>query len=144
MQIPDWQIYIVIALVFLTVEAFASTFFLFPLGIAALGAAAVAPFSSFTVEMLVFSVLTVIGFYISLKYLRPKFKTKRFLTGSDALVGVVTPALEEIKTGGQGYVKVYADQWNALPLPEDQVIAKGQNVRIEKVVGNKVFVSKAN
>lgn len=144
MQIPNWQIYIVIALVFLTLEAFASTFFLFPLGVAALGTAAVAPFADFTVEMLVFSVITVIGFYISVKFIRPKFKTKRFLTGSDSLVGVITPALEEIKAGGQGYVKVYADQWNALPLPEGEIIAKGQNVRIEKVVGNKVFVSKVN
>lgn len=143
MNISDWQVYIILAIALISLEAFLPTFFFFPLGFAALGTALAAPFVGFDIELLVFACLSLVFFIISVKYLRPQFKTKRFLTGADALVGVTAQAQEDIDEQNQkGFVKVYADQWTAMPSQSGQFIPKGSMVRIERVSGNKVYVSR--
>lgn len=139
----SWQTYVALGLGLIILEAFVSTFFLFPLGISLLVVALIAPFVSLEVELITFGVLSVINFYVSLKFLKPHFMGKKQLTGVDSLVGRVVSVFEEVnENAGTGQVKVYADQWRALPTEMGQVIPKNEKVIIDRIDGNKVFVSK--
>ena len=138
-----WQVYTVLGVTLIIIEAFASTFFLFPIGLALIFTALVAPFANLTVELVVFTLSTVILFVVSFKFIRPHFKNKHLLTGKDALIGRVVVVMEDIDEASQtGFVKVYADEWRAVPTTLGERISKSTTVRIDKVDGNKVFVSK--
>ena len=114
------------------------------MGLSLVLTALVAPFASLTVELVTFTLSTVFLFFISFKFIRPHFKTKHLLTGKDSLPGRVVIVLEDISEVHQtGYVKVYADEWRAVPTTLGENFPKGTHVRIDKVDGNKVFVSKA-
>ena len=139
----SWQAYLVLGIALVIVEAFAPTFFLFPIGLSLVFTALVAPFASLAVELVVFTFLTVIFFFVSFKYIKPHFRNKHMLTGASSLVGRVVVAMEDINEAQQtGFVKVYADEWRAIPTKMGTVIPKGTEVQIDKVDGNKVFVSK--
>lgn len=138
-----WQVYVVLGVSLIIIEAFASTFFLFPIGLALILTALVAPFFSLTGELTAFTLSTAAFFFTSLKFIRPHFKTKHLLTGKDSLVGRVVIAQEDINEAQQtGFVKVYADEWRAVPTTLGESFFKGTKVRIDKVDGNKVLVSK--
>lgn len=139
----SWQTYVALGLGLIIFEAFVSTFFLFPLGVSLLLVAIIAPFVNLEIELITFGVLSVINFYVSLKFLKPHFMGKKQLTGVDSLVGRVVSVFEEInEEANTGQVKVYADQWKALPTEMGQVIPKNDKVIIDRIDGNKVFVSK--
>lgn len=139
----NWQMYVALGLVLMIIEAFVVTFFLFPIGAALLAVALVAPFVSLEIELVVFALLVLINFYISLKIVKPRFAAKNSLTGFESLKGRVTTVIEDINEDqGTGYVKVFADEWKALPSEMGQVLPKGTKVQIDRVDGNKVFVSK--
>lgn len=139
----DWQIYLIVGLILFSLEAFAPTFFLFPLAGAAMGTAAFAHFVGPTTELLVFSILSIVLYIVSFKFLRPQFKKKRYLTGSDALVGKTSLALADIDDqNAEGFIKIYADEWRALPTRSGNFIPKGSKVVVDKVSGNKVYVSR--
>ncbi len=139
----NWQTYMALGLALIIIEAFVSSFFLFPLGISLLLVAIIAPFVNIELELIGFGVLAVINFYVSLKFLKPHFKGKKQLTGVDSLVGRIVSVYEEInEDAGTGQVKVYADEWRALPTEMGLIIAKNVKVKIDRIDGNKVFVSK--
>ncbi len=139
----NWQMYVALGLALIILEAFVSTFFLFPLGISLMLTAVAAPFVSLEVELVIFTLLSLASFVISIKFVKPKFAAKKNLTGVDSLVGKTFPVFEEInETQGTGVIKVYADEWRALPINSGDVIGKNEKVKIEKVEGNKVFVTK--
>ncbi len=142
--VMNWQMYVAIGLALIIAEAFLSTFFLFPIGIAFMLTALAAPFVALEIELIIFTVFAILGFYVSVKFIKPKFAGKKNLTGMDSLIGRTFPVFEEInELQGTGVIKVYADQWNALPTKSGDVIPKNEKVKIEKVEGNKVFVSRA-
>lgn len=139
----NWQMYVALGLTLIILEAFISSFFLFPLGIALMLTAIAAPFVGLEIELLIFTLLSILGFIVSIKFIKPKFASKKNLTGVDALVGKTFPVFEEINENqGTGVIKVYADEWRALPINSGDVIGKNEKVKIEKVEGNKVFVTK--
>jgi inner membrane protein len=142
-SIANWQTYVALGLILIIIEAFATTFFLFPLGASLMATAVIAPFVSFEVEMLVFTFMCFSNFFISLKIVKPYFKGKKNLSGVDSLVGKVLTAQEDIdESNNTGSVKLYADEWRAVSLTGETIL-KGTKVKIEKVEGNKVFVVKA-
>ena len=105
--------------------------------------AIVAPYVSLEIELIVFAVLVLANFYISLKIVKPRFASKNKLTGFESLKGRTTTVIEDINENeGTGYVKVFADEWRALPIEAGQVLLKGTKVLIERVDGNKVYVSR--
>lgn len=142
MNIADWHMYLLIGLVLVGLEAFVPTFFLFPLGGAALGTALVAPWMSFTWELVIFSIIATVLYFISFKFIRPQFQKKRFLTGADSLIGQTAFALADIDEHNKGYIKIYADEWTALPSRQGGFIPKGTKVIVDRVSGNKVYVSR--
>ncbi|MCO5114015.1 MAG: NfeD family protein [Bdellovibrionaceae bacterium] len=142
MTIADWHMYLLIGLILLGLEAFAPTFFLFPLGGAALGTALVAPYLSFTWELVIFSLIATLLYFVSFKFIRPQFRKKRYLTGSDSLIGQTALALADIDENNKGYIKIYADEWTALPSRQGGFIPKGTKVIVDRVSGNKVYVSR--
>lgn len=143
-MIANWQMYVALGLLLIIIEAFISTFFLFPIGISLLFTAIAAPFLSFEAELILFAFLCIINFVISVKILKPKFQKNKSHTGVDSLIGRIVPVFEEInEEAGTGYVKVYADEWRALPTESGQIFTKNEKVKIDKMDGNKVFVSKA-
>ncbi len=138
----NWQAYVGLGLGLIILEAFVSTFFLFPLGVSLLFVAIIAPYVSLEIELITFAFLSIVNFYISVKYVKPRFIGKHQLTGMDSLIGRVVSVIEEInEKAGTGYVKVYADHWNALPTEIDSVIPVKAKVRIDRIDGNRVFVS---
>lgn len=142
MIIAGWQLYLIIGIVLLGLEAFTPTFFLFPLGGAALGTALLAPFVSFTWQLVIFSIIATFLYFISFKYVRPQFKKKRYLTGADSLIGQTAQALADIGEDSKGFIKIYADEWTALPSRQGGFIPKGSKVIVDRVSGNKVYVSR--
>jgi inner membrane protein len=141
--VMNWQMYLVLGLLLMIAEAFISTFFLFPIGVSLLLTALIAPYANLTVELVFFSLMSILTFIFSMKYIKPRFMAKKNLSGVDSLVGRVVPVFEEInESTGTGSVKVYADEWRALPTEINQVISKNERVKIDKIEGNKVYVSR--
>lgn len=139
----NWQMYLALGLGLIILEAFVTTFFLFPIGIALIVVAAMAPYVGLEVELLAFALITVAGFFVSFKILKPRFQGKKELSGVDSLVGRVVSVYEQInEEAGTGQVKVYADEWKALPTQMGQVISKNEKVIIDRIDGNKVYVTK--
>lgn len=139
----SWQVYAALGLTLIIIEAFVTTFFLFPLGISLLIIALVAPYLNLEIELIAFAILSVINFFVSVKFVKPHFTAKKQLTGIDSLVGREFRVHEDInELENTGSVKVYADEWRALPSVQGQTIAKNELVRIDRFSGNKVYVSK--
>lgn len=139
----NWQTYVALGLILMIIEAFVVSFFLFPIGAALLSVAILAPFIPFELELVIFALLSIANFYISLKIIKPRFSSKNKLTGFESLVGKVTNVIEDVnENAGTGYVKVFADEWRAYPTEMGQTLPKGTKVQIDRVDGNKVFVSR--
>ncbi len=140
-EIMVWELFAVIGVLLVLAEIFVSGFFVLPIGIAFLIAAAVA---AFTQSWLV--VLSALG--VSLLFLFWLFKVQLKWgargnslapTNVDAMVGTEVEVVQAISGASHGYVKLYGDRWMALSKAHKS-FEVGERVHIVKVDGNKVLV----
>lgn len=126
-----WQLWAVITVLGLILELTSGDFFLMCIAIGAAGAAITAPFAGIYVQLIVFSVLTIIGLWqvrpFAIRYLRGK-GTKR-VSNADALIGRKGVVSMTIEAKGFGYVAIDGDRWKAVAI-DDSEITDGTRVTV--------------
>jgi membrane protein implicated in regulation of membrane protease activity len=140
-QIPDWQIYVALGVLIMSAEIFTAGFVLLPIGIAVVMTGVFSLFvTSLAWQMVFLSINLTVMFFFFRRYIAPQFTADHLKTNMDSMIGKEATVLETISAdGSQGYVKLYGDEWRALPLTAT-TIEKGTKVTIEKLDGNKVYV----
>jgi|SRR5215211_6258082 len=122
-------------------EILTTGFFLAPVAIAAVMAAAAALLGAgVALQMVVFIVATT----ASIGFLRPVARghmhtPARLRTGTAALVGQPATVLERVDGQG-GSVKLAGEVWSARAFDEDQVFEPGQRVDVLKIDGATALV----
>jgi membrane protein implicated in regulation of membrane protease activity len=138
----DWVWWMIAAGGLIVGEIFTLSFFLGPVGVAAILAAIAALIGAGTaVQVLVFIVASA----ASLLVLRPiatrHLKTPgRLRTGGAALVGSKALVLEQVDRDG-GQVKIGGEVWTARAYDEDDVLEPGARVEVLKIEGATALVA---
>jgi membrane protein implicated in regulation of membrane protease activity len=138
MGLPDWAIWIVVAVAMLAIEATTTSFFTIYFGIAAAIAAALAVAGVPAVaQIIAFGLLSLGGLALT----RPALlrvagsNTPAVPTGVDAMrgrIGVVTKPIGELEPG---LVKVGGETWTARSYFEHEPIASGARVEVVEIKG---------
>ena len=139
---PEWVIWIVAAAGLAAGEIFTLGFFLGPIALAALVAAAVAALGG-SVELQL--VAFVLGSLASLALIRPivrrHVRTPAALrTGTAALVGESAVVLERVDAGG-GRVRIGGEVWSARSYDAAPPIEPGARVTVLEIKGATALVS---
>jgi membrane protein implicated in regulation of membrane protease activity len=138
---PDWAIWIIVAVALAAGEIFTLGFFLGPVALAAGLAAVIAAVGGGIAFQLV---AFIAGSLASLFVLRPiavrHLKTPKALrTGTAALVGARGTVLERVDDLG-GQVKIGGEVWTARAMFEGHVIEPGTRVEVGKIEGATALV----
>ena len=138
----DWLIWILVAAALTAGEVLTMGFFLAPIALAALLAAAVAGVG---LDVAPQFVAFIVGSIASLAIVRPIARRHlhtppRLRTGTAALVGSRAVVLERTTADG-GRVKIGGEVWSARPFDEDQVLEEGARVEVLKIEGATALVS---
>jgi membrane protein implicated in regulation of membrane protease activity len=140
--VEDWVLWIVAAGVLAAGEVFTMGFFLGPIAVAALVAAAIALIGAgLAVQLVAFIVATV----ASLGLIRPVARRHlqapaRIRTGTAALIGARAVVLERVDADG-GKVKIGGEVWSARSYDEDRVLEPGARVDVMQIEGATALVS---
>ena len=140
--VPAWVIWIVAAAVLAAGEIFTLGFFLGPIAVAAVLAAAVAALGgAVEIQLIAF----VVGSLASLAFLRPivnrHLRTPAALrTGTAALVGESALVVEKVDATG-GRVRIGGDVWSARTYDDDGPIEPGARVTVLEIKGATALVS---
>lgn len=138
----QWHVWAILALLMLIAEIFVPGFFLFCLGIGALGASAAAAMGfGAAVQLVVFSILSLIAFFtIRPLMMKRLWKGGDHKTNTDALIGRKARVTQEFEPGLRlGRVAVDGDDWRA-ECTTDRPLHTGDIVRIIRVDSNTLVV----
>ncbi len=137
----EWVFWMVAAGLFAVGEIFTMGFFLAPVAIAAVMAAAAALVGAgLALQVLVFIVITAASLAILRPVARRHLRTPaQIRTGTAALVGRPATVLERVDADG-GSVKLAGEVWSARAFDEDHVFEPGQRVEVLKIEGATALV----
>ena len=129
-----WQIWLLIAAVFVVIEIFTSGFAVacFSVG-CVFGAILAACDLSLTWQIVAFAIGTFLAFVlirpVVMKYLDKKTNDSHVKTNMDNIIGKTAVVTERIEEGGYGRVKIDGDDWKA--MTDDGMAAEvGEKVQI--------------
>ena len=139
---PDWVIWVLVAVALAAGEVATLGFFLGAIALAALLAALVAVIGA-GVELQLGAF--IVGSLASLAIVRPIAKAHlrtpaQLRTGTAALIGSRAVVVERVHSEG-GRVRIGGEVWTARPLDEDQVLEEGARVDVLKIEGATALVS---
>jgi len=139
---PEWVLWMIAAGVLAVGEIFSLSFFLGPIAIAAVVAAAVAATGAgLVVQIAVFIVASLASLLLLRPIARRHLRTPSQLrTGTAALVGASATVLDRVDGQG-GQVRLSGEVWSARAFDEDEVIEQGQSVRVMQIEGATALVS---
>jgi membrane protein implicated in regulation of membrane protease activity len=142
-----WILWLVLGLLLIIAEVFSSGFVLLWFGIGAMAAAlaGVVGFSSFSLQFLIFAVvsisLTAASRTIFLNYFSRDKKQPALKTGMDALPGKIGTVVSSSKGAlHEGAVKVYGSTWTAYPAEGESPLEAGDRVAVERIQGASIYV----
>jgi len=140
--VDEWVIWMVAAGALAAGEIFTMGFFLGPIAIAAVLAAAVALAGGGVVlQLLAFSAAAIASVGLLRPIARRHLRTPaRLRTGTAALVGARAVVLERVDADG-GAVKIGGEVWTARSYDEDSVLEPGQRVDVMKIDGATALVA---
>ena len=130
-----WQIWLLIAAVFVVIEIFTSGFAVacFSVG-CVFGAILAACDLSLTWQFVAFAIGTFLAFIlirpVVMKYLDKKTNDNHVKTNMDNIIGKTAVVTERIQEGGYGRVKIDGDDWKAQTF-NGSAIEVGEKVIIE-------------
>jgi len=140
--VPVWLIWAIAAVLLSVGEILTpGMFFLGPVALAAVAAAAVALFDVGVVgQLLAF----IIGSIATVAFLRPIAKRHLHMpaalrTGTAALEGTKAVVLQRVDVNG-GRVRIGGEEWSARAYMEDQVLEPGTRVEVVKIEGATALV----
>jgi membrane protein implicated in regulation of membrane protease activity len=139
---PDWAVWVLLAVGFATAELFTPG--LFVLGLLALPAIAAALVAAFGVGVAVQLLVFIVGSTATLAIVRPIARRHvrtpaRLRTGAAALVGARAIVLERVDDAG-GRVQIGGEEWSARSAFEGQVIEPGVRVEVAEIRGATALV----
>ena len=139
---PEWVIWMIAAGVLAVGEMATLSFFLGPVAIAAVFAAAVALAGAGpALQIVVFTIAAAASLLVLRPVARRHLRTPSQLrTGTAALVGADALVIEQVDGHG-GQVKLRGELWTARTFDEDDVIAPGVRVRVMQIEGATALVS---
>jgi len=140
--VPDWVIWTLVAVALAVGEIFTLSFFLAPVAVAAVLAAAVA-LAGGGVELQVASF--VLASLASLAFIRPIVRRHlrmppELRTGTAALVGSSAVVLERVD-GNDGRIRLAGEVWTARAYDETQSHEPGERVTVLEIQGATALVS---
>jgi membrane protein implicated in regulation of membrane protease activity len=140
--VPDWLIWAIAAVLLSVGEILTpGMFFLGPVALAAVAAAAVALLGvGVAFQLLAF----IIGSIATVAFLRPIAKRHLHMpaalrTGTAALEGTKAVVLQRVDVNG-GRVRIGGEEWSARAYMEDQVLEPGTRVEVVKIEGATALV----
>lgn len=142
-----WIVWLVLAAIFVGIEALTPGFFLLWFGVGALVAAVMAMLGigGIGAQIIVFLIVSVLLLVTSRNVIERFFhrneSQNQLKTGVETMVGQLGTVVEA--SGGalnQGAVKVYGSVWTAFPTEGESPLKEGESVAIERVEGNAVYV----
>lgn len=142
-----WQLWIVAAVILWLLEIFTPGFIAGAIGTACLITAPFAASSmTFSAQLAIFAISTVIIFFIARAYAKrkPMDISRDQLTNTEALLGmegIVTDPINSDFSGGR--VKLRGEDWSAVSL-HGNPIATNTRVIVRKIEGCKVLVEAIN
>jgi membrane protein implicated in regulation of membrane protease activity len=139
--VEEWVVWMVAAGVFAVGEIFTMGFFLAPVAIAAVMAAAAALLGAgLALQFVVFILISIASLAILRPVARGHLRTPAQLrTGTAALVGRQATVLERVDVDG-GSVKLAGEVWSARPFDEDRTFEPGERVDVLKIEGATALV----
>jgi len=140
----DWSVWVIIGIICLILEIFTPSFFFFSIGFGAMmtGLLNKIIVSSISWQLLIFAIVTIIAFTLMKKFARLFIKPGKTVESNIfALVGKTGRVTQEILPGKKGYVKIEGEEWSAVATDPNLLILVQTSVKIDKLEGNKVFVS---
>ena len=137
----EWVLWMVAAGLFAVGEIFTMGFFLAPVAIAAVMAAAAALLGAgLALQVVVFILIAAASLAILRPVARGHLRTPAQLrTGTAALVGQPATVLERVDGEG-GSVKLAGEVWSARSFDEDMAFEPGQRVEVLKIEGATALV----
>ena len=138
----EWVWWMVAAGALVVGEIFTLSFFLGPLGVAALIAAVAAlAGAGLALQVLVFTLVSVASIAVLRPIARRHLRTPAQLrTGTAALVGARSLVIERVDGDG-GKVKIGGEVWSARAFDEDEVYEEGAHVQVIQIEGATALVS---
>lgn len=134
---------LIIGVLLMVAEIFVPGFVLLPIGLGILTAAFWTYVTDSTTLVIVLAAVhSAIVFLICHRYFRNK-PQESLRTNVDHMIGQKVIVTEAIHPQQGGYVKLYGDSWKA-HMSDDSVAEVGEEVIIQSLSGNKVFVTRAN
>lgn len=142
-----WIVWLVLAAIFVGIEALTPGFFLLWFGVGALVAAVMAMLGigGIGAQIIVFLIVSVLLLVTSRNVIERFFHRNetqsQLKTGVETMVGQLGTVVEA--SGGalnQAAVKVYGSVWTAFPTEGESPLKEGESVAIERVEGNAVYV----
>jgi membrane protein implicated in regulation of membrane protease activity len=139
--VEEWVVWMLAAGIFAVGEIFTMGFFLAPIAIAAVMAAAAALVGAgLALQMVVFILISAASLAILRPVARGHLRTPaRLRTGTAALVGRPATVLERVDAEG-GSVKLAGEVWSARAFDEDREFEPGQRVEVLKIEGATALV----
>ena len=142
-NITNSQIFAVIGIVLMILEIVVPGFIMLPMGVAFL---ITATFTGLVPalggQLVILFISLIFTFIFFSKVVRPKMSKNRFVSNAESLKGMIGTVEEEINPkNNTGYIKIYGDSWKAITL-DGSVVPVGARVCVERLDGNKVFVTK--
>ena len=137
----EWVVWMLAAGVFAVGEIFTMGFFLAPIAIAAVIAAATALLGAgLALQLVVFILVSAASVAILRPVARRHMRTPaRLRTGTAALVGRPATVLDRVDAEG-GSVKLAGEIWSARAFDEDSAFEPGQRVEVLKIEGATALV----
>jgi membrane protein implicated in regulation of membrane protease activity len=142
-----WILWVILGGILIVAEVFTPGFVLLWFGIGALTAAMAALFgiSSFALQFLIFSVVSIVltaaSRTIFVKYLVRTSPSAPLKSGASALPGrsgiVVSSSRGALN---EGAVKVFGSTWTAFPAEGEEPLEAGDRVTVERVQGSSLYV----
>jgi membrane protein implicated in regulation of membrane protease activity len=139
--VEEWVFWMVAAGLFAVGEIFTMGFFLAPVAIAAVMAAAAALLGAgLALQVVVFILMAAASLAVLRPVARGHLRTPAQLrTGTAALVGQPATVLERVDGEG-GSVKLAGEVWSARSFDEDMAFEPGQRVEVLKIEGATALV----
>jgi membrane protein implicated in regulation of membrane protease activity len=142
-----WIVWLVLAAIFIGIEAMTPGFFLLWFGVGALAAAvlALAGIGGIGAQIIVFLVVSVLLLITSRNVIERFFhrntSENHLKTGVETLVGQIATVVEASDgVLNQAAVRVYGSVWTAFPNEGEPPLQVGESVAVDRIDGNTLYV----
>ena len=142
-----WIVWLILAAIFIGIEALTPGFFLLWFGVGALAAAVLAllGIGGAGAQIIVFLIVSVLLLMTSRNVIDRFFHRgqgdNQLKTGIETLVGQTATVVEaSVGALNQGAVKVYGSVWTAFPTEGELPLKEGESVAVERIDGNILYV----